>query len=74
MKKKLVLKKQNKPEFGELGKMLADLNEFLDEEFDFNDVAWNENLDIILDFQDEDGSFKLFETFKIPSDARVDFC
>ena len=28
----------------------------------------------IIDFQDDDGSFKLFDTFKIPSDARVDFC
>ena len=71
---KLELKKQSKPEFEELGKMLADLNEFLDEEANFNDVEWNEHLDVIVDFQDLDGSFKLFDTFKIPSDARVDFC
>ena len=71
---KLELKKQSKPEFEELGKMLADLNEFLDEEVNFNDVGWSENLDVIVDFQDSDGSFKLFDTFKIPSDARVDFC
>ena len=71
---KLKLNKQSKPEFGELDEMLSGLNDFLNEEVDFNDVAWNENLDIILDFQDDDGSFKLFDTFKIPSDARVDFC
>ena len=71
---KLELKKQSKPEFDKLGKMLADLNEFLDEEANFNDVGWSENLDVIVDFQDSDGSFKLFDTFKIPSDARVDFC
>lgn len=71
---KLELKKQSKPEFDKLGKMLADLNEFLDEEANFNDTQWSENLNVIVDFQDSDGSFKLFDTFKIPSDARVDFC
>ena len=71
---KIVLKKQDEPRFDELSRMLADLNAFLDGEADFNDAAWNANLDAILDFQDDDGSFKLFNSFDIPSDARVDFC
>ncbi len=72
----LKLKKQyhNKPEFGELDKMLNDLKDFLDEKPDFNDKAWNKNLKIILDFQDLDGSFKLFDNYEVPLEARIDFC
>ena len=71
---RLKLRKQKKPDFDELCEMLADLKDFSDENPDFSDVQWRENLDIILDFQDEDGSFKLFDSFDIPADARVDFC
>ena len=70
----LILKKQkNKPKFDELFKMITDLKDFLDEEADFKDDAWKKNLDVIIDFQDDDGSFKLYDSYKIPSDARVDF-
>ena len=71
--KKIQLNKQHKPDFEELDKMLNDLDDFLNEESDFKNKDWVENLNTILDFQDEDGSFKLFDTFKIPTDARVDF-
>ena len=73
---KLVLKKQkhNEPKFDELGKMICDLKDFLDETPDFSDKQWKENLDVIIDFQDDDGSFKLFDSYRIPSDARVEFC
>ena len=71
---RLKLRKQKKPDFDELCEMLADLKDFSDENPDFSDVQWRENLDIIIDFQDEDGSFKLFDSFDIPADARVDFC
>lgn len=50
------------------------LKDFLDEKTDSNNSQWMENLNTILDFQDEDGSFKLISTYEIPSDARVDFC
>lgn len=67
-------KQHNKPDFDELSRMLSDLNEFLNEDANPNDKQWNENLNTIIDFQDSDGSFKLFDSYKIPSDARVDFC
>ena len=68
------LEKQDEPRFDEFSRMLCELEEFLNEEADFTDKDWSENLKTILDFQDEDGSFKLFCSFNIPSDARVDFC
>lgn len=72
--KMLKLKKQNEPDFGELSKMIGDLGEFLDENPDFKNKEWRENLNAIVDFQDLDGSFKLFASYNIPGDARVDFC
>ena len=71
----LILKKQenNVPKFDELFQMISDLKDFLDEEADFKDANWKKNLDIIIDFQDDDGSFKFFDSRKIPSDAVVDF-
>lgn len=72
--KMLKLKKQNKPDFDELSRMIGDLGEFLDENPDFKNKEWIENLNAILNFQDDDGSFKLFTSYNIPSDARVDFC
>ena len=72
--KKIQLTKQHKPDFEELDEMLCDLNDFLNEETDFKNKNWTENLNTILDFQDPDGSFKLFDTYKIPGDAIVDFC
>ena len=72
--KMIKLEKQKEPRFDELSQMLFGLKDFLAEEADFNDKDWSENLNAIIDFQDEDGSFKLFDSFNIPSDARVDFC
>lgn len=71
---KLRLNKQSKPDFDELSRMIADLGDFLDATPDFADREWISNLDVIIDFQDDDGSFKLFDSYEIPSDARVDFC
>lgn len=70
------LEKQNhnEPKFSELYRMLSDLNDFFNEYIDQKNSNWNKNLNIILDFQDSDGSFKLLDSYKIPSDARVDFC
>ena len=72
----LILKKQkhNEPRFDELFKMISDLNDFLNEDANPNDKLWNKNFNAILDFQDSDGSFKLFDSDEIPGDARVDFC
>lgn len=74
--KMIQLNKQqhNKPEFDELSKMLSDLKEFLNKDANITDNFWNENLNTIIEFQDSDGSFKLFDSYKIPSDAIIDFC
>ncbi len=66
--------KTNAFEIDELYRMRNDLNDFLNEEEFIFKNQWRKNLDIILDFQDSDGSFKLLDSFHIPSDARVDFC
>ena len=65
--------KHNEPDFDELYRMLSDLKELLNEDIVFPHIQ-NKNIDIILDFQDSDGSFKLFDSYKVPSDAVVDFC
>ena len=66
--------KQNKPEFEELFEMISAIKNFLEEDADINNTKWNENIDKILDFQDENGSFSLLTSYRVPSDARVDFC
>ena len=71
---KLEKQKHNEPKFDELSEMLLGMKDFLSEETDFNDNEWVCNLNAIIDFQDEDGSFKLFDSYSIPSDARVEFC
>lgn len=70
----LKLTKQNEPNFDELYEMKSALKDFLEEKADSKNPQWMKNLNTILDFQDTDGSFKLFSTYDIPSDARVDLC
>ena len=74
--KMIILNKQkhNAPKFDELSEMLSSMKDFLSQTPDFKDKDWSKNLSTIIDFQDDDGSFKLFESYKIPVDARVDFC
>ena len=66
--------KHNEPNFDELYRMLSELKNFLNEDETIYNNIWAKNLETILDFQDPDGSFKLLDSFHIPSDARVDFC
>ena len=65
------LQKQNaeSPDFGKLKKMITTLQGLLD-----NSTSSKLTLKALLAFQDEDGSFKLFDTYEVPSDARVEFC
>ena len=64
----------NKPDFDELYRMLSELKSFLNEDANFADESWAENFKIIIDFQESDGSFKLLDSYRVPSDASVDFC
>ena len=70
----LKLTRLNEPNIDELYKMKSALKDFLEEKADSANSEWMENLNTILDFQDSDDSFKLYSTYRIPSDARVDFC
>ena len=70
--KKIELTRLNNPNEKKLNEMKSSLKDFLEE--DSKSKNWMENLEKILDFQDLDGSFKMYTTYKIPSDARVDFC
>lgn len=74
--KMLKIYKQKTQEFEprELYRMYSELEDFFNEDSFSKYDNWNENLEIILDFQDADGSFKLLDSYNVPSDARVDFC
>ena len=72
---KLNLTRQNhlEPDLKELEDMLISLKSVLRSK-DLDCGEWQDNLRDILKFQDTDGSFKLVDSFRIESDARVDFC
>ena len=70
----LKLTKLNNPNGKKLNEMISALKDFLNEEVDSKNPQWMENLNTILDFQDDDDSFKIFSTYEIPSDARVFYC
>ncbi|NLY43363.1 MAG: gamma-glutamylcyclotransferase [Clostridiaceae bacterium] len=55
--------------FEELYGMVSAMNEMLE-----SSPKSKLTLDELLMFQDVDGSFKLFDTYEVPGDARVDFC
>ena len=57
------------PDFDELGKMATAMTGLLE-----NDRNIGLTFEEFCAFQDSDGSFKLFESYDIPSDARADFC
>lgn len=67
------LEKLNEPIFDELFEMIADLKTFLNEDTNLDDRDWNRNLNTILDFRDPEGTFKLLNLEKMPTEARVDF-
>ena len=62
------------PDIDRMFKMREDLKCFLQQDVNPADNTWSENLQTVIDFQDADGSFKLLDSYKVPSDARIDFC
>jgi len=65
------LERQNaeKPDFNKLNEMITAMRGLLDKP-----GRSALTLEELLTFQDDDGSFKLFDSYKVPSDVRVDFC
>ena len=74
MKTALIRQNYNSPDFKQLYSMLEAMKGFLDAKVDTKDERWLSDFDAIASFQDSDGSFKLLDSFKVESDARVDFC
>ena len=62
------------PDFEEFKRMLKELKAFLKAEPEPEKQEWKDNLEAIIEFQDEDGSFRFVDSYRIPMDARVDFC
>lgn len=69
----LIRQNHYEPDFQGLENMLRALMSILYSK-DLDCKEWQDNLEAILKFQDSDGSFKLVDSFRIESDARVDFC
>jgi len=67
----MILERQlsTKPDFNKLDKMIQAMRSLL-----INPDSSVLTLEELLAFQDSDGSFSLFDTYRIPSDIRVDFC
>ena len=57
------------PDFEKLSEMITAMTRLLE-----NDRNAGLTFEELRAFQDSDGSFKLFESYKIPGDARADFC
>lgn len=67
----MILKKisAENPNFEKMDEMLTAMRSLLDDPA--NSALTLEELS---EYQDEDGSFKLFDSYKVPNDARVDYC
>lgn len=65
------LQRQNteNPNFKKLNEMKTEMRELLD-----SSQTSELTLEQLIAFQDSDGSFKLFDSYKIPSDARFEYC
>ncbi len=53
--------------------MICDLRVFLEDELKAGDEIWMQNYKAMVEFQDTDGSFNLFDTFKVESDVQVKY-
>ena len=74
MTKELIRQDHNKSDIERLIETKDTLSRFLDKEVKPSDPEWMDGFNAILRFQDEDGSFNLLDSFKIPNDASVSFC
>lgn len=69
---KLIRQDYLKPNFEELDHMIK----YIDELYDLslkNQITYKE-LNMLLSFQDDDGSFKLINSYNIESDCRIYYC
>ncbi len=59
----------SKPDFVKLDEMIAAMKGLLEDK-----LKAELTIDELCSFQDDDGSFKLLDSFEVSSDARVDYC
>ena len=62
-----------KPDFKKLNEEITTIKTFYNE-FDVKSKESKELFNELMNFQDEDGSFKLIDSFKIEKDARIAYC
>lgn len=75
MNKKINLVRQNylQPNMKELNAMRKDLEALINSDLNYNE-EWNALIKEIIQFQYEDGSFNLLDSYHIESDCRVLYC
>lgn len=61
-------------DFTRLSEMIRNLEKFLNSKFEFDSKDWNEQLDLIVNHQSGDGSFRIVDTLHIEADAFFSFC
>lgn len=64
----------NNPDFARMDEMIVSLRTLLTEKPNPNNKLWMSNICKVIDFQDDDGSFRLLDSYEVPADARVDYC
>ena len=62
------------PDLNAADTMIAELKEMLRGDVEPENQMWKDNLRDIMRFQRESGDFSLFDSYKIPMDARVAYC
>lgn len=64
----------NKPDFAQFNEVLNNLKSFLNGGFEPDNEDWENQFNLIVNHQSGDGSFRIVDSFQIPSDAIFDFC
>ena len=70
----LIRLSHREPDFDQFKRMLKELKGFLQKDADPSDETWRDDLRAVMDYQDEDGSFRMVDSYKIPMDTRVEIC
>lgn len=71
---KLIRQRKDAPDFAQLDAMKGALEALLYSDYSHWEKRRREAVEKLLSFQHEDGSFTLLDSYRIPSDARVDYC
>ena len=70
----LIRQDHRKPDFKALHEMKEYLESLINGQIEADESEWSNVLENIMEFQYEDGSFNLLDSYRIESDCRVDYC